>query len=131
MNQPPDPAHHDPSVDLPADKQSANSLDLAGANIVILNGRVDGHDIGDLARIGARLVRVGHGALRCARCGDPTAVINSAAFYREPLCREHGYAGTWMTAAERDRRIAQMQREGRPANAVVAFAMWSIDRIRG
>jgi hypothetical protein len=131
MTQPPDPARHEPSLDPPAGQQHIDSLDLAGANIVILNGQVDGHEVGELARIGARLVRVGHGASRCARCGNPTAVIYSAALYREPLCREHGYAGTWMTAAEQDRRIAQMKREGRPANAVVAFAMWSIDRIRG
>jgi hypothetical protein len=48
----------------------------------------------------------------------------------ELLCREHAYEGTWMTRAEFDARLARYKATGMRPDAIVAFAMWAIKRLR-
>jgi hypothetical protein len=110
-------------------------IDLTAADIVIKAGVLDGRRGFTLVRHGHRLISKppsGPNDLHlCARCDD-TAVLLSYERDRtwEYLCREHGYAGTWMTWAEFRARLDRYKAEGKPGGAILAFVMWGLKRIR-
>jgi hypothetical protein len=116
------------------DVRRATVIELGGANLVIRAGDLDGSH-GSMVRKGQRLISeppLGPSYLhRCARCDD-TAVL--LAFDDddtwEYLCREHGYAGTWMARDEFHARIGRYRATGLKPDAIIAFAMWGMKRIR-
>ncbi len=112
----------------PAEKPGRHHV--AGQNIVITAGRITGLPIADMAIIDGVLVPIGRHASSCTICGRPVAVILTNPFFLEPLCAVHRPHEKRMTFLERERRIEAMQHEGRGGGTILAFALWSLDRLQ-
>ena len=65
----------------------------------------------------------------CARCGAG-AVLDRVESdgTRELLCAEHGYAGSWVTSDDRERRLREYRARGMRPDAILAGAMSMIKR---
>jgi hypothetical protein len=119
------------------DIRRATVIELAGADITIRAGLLNGSRGFTMVRKARRLISKppppgSSDVHRCARCDDSAVLL---AFDGddtwEYLCREHGYAGTWMTRDEFHARLAHYRATRLKPDAIVAFVMWGMKRIRG